>query len=197
VDEPSNRPARDSRGRRPRASGARAPHPLALILILAAAVMFPADGHSQQQPPADTLSAGDEPASPYLLYRPEIHFGSAASGGPLNVLFNRGLSVMHFKGVERSLFETNWSNGFANVWDALAHPVEAIERGGGWGAWFKREFFPSNLSVWSWAWAPNYGGHIIAGGLTYRYLEEWFTAHGTPLPALSAATLLMGTMVVN
>ena len=48
-----------------------------------------------------------------------------------------------------------------------------------------------------WVWAANYGGHILAGGITSRYLEEWFVANRVPMPALSSAVYLMGTMMVN
>jgi hypothetical protein len=170
---------------------------LVCALALAAAIPARAAAQDPQEAAHDSLTARAEPTTPYLLYRPTIRFGSEASGGPLNVVLNRGLSVMHFRGVERSLADTDWGTGFDNVLDALVHPGEAVERSGGWRSWIAREFFPSDLKVWSWAWAPNYAGHIVAGGLTHRYLEEWLDAHGTPLPAFTAATVLMGTMVLN
>jgi hypothetical protein len=168
-------------------------------LAVAAASVHPGGATAQEAPEGarDSLTTAAELGGPYLLYRPGIRFGSEATGGPLNVVLNRGLSVMHFRGVERSLADTDWGKGWDNVLDALVHPGEAVRRSGGWKSWVAREFFPTDLKVWSWAWAPNYAGHIVAGGLTQRYLEEWLHAHGAPFPAVTAATMLMGTMVLN
>ncbi len=145
--------------------------------------------------PPDATSATEEERG--FFYRPDIDFGSHATSGPLNVLMNRGLSVMHFRGIERGLGDTNWGQGWANVRDALLHPGPAIERRGGWGAWLRREWIPTDFQIWQWAWAPNYAGHLAAGGMTYRYLEEWAAANGIPRPGVSAAAFLWGTMVLN
>lgn len=150
-----------------------------------------------REPETDTASNEVPATAPFLFYRPDIRFGSAAASGPLNILFNRGLSIMHFRDVERGLPDTEWGRGWTNVRDALIHPGAAIERRGGWGAWLRDEWVPTDLQIWSWAWAPNYAGHIVAGGITYRYLDEWAAAHGVPKPRLSAAVFLWGTMLLN
>ena len=167
------------------------------VALAVAVLPRPGEGQTVRGNEADTLSAQSGGAATYLVYRPDIRFGSEASAGPLNILFNRGFSVMHFSGVERGLADTDWGRGWANVSDALIHPGAAIERRGGWAKWLRTEWIPTNLDVWRWAWAPNYAGHVVAGGLTYRYLDEWAAAHGVPKPGLSAAAFLMGTMVLN
>ncbi len=131
-----------------------------------------------------------------LYYRPELDFGSVSVVGPLNVLFNRGFSILHFRDQPRDIRDIEWGNGLSAVVDAFTHPRTAIARAGGWGPWLKREFLPTGR-VWEWAWAANYGGHILGGGITSRYLEEWFVANRVPMPALSSAIYLMGTMIVN
>ena len=144
---------------------------------------------------ADSSATSTSGASP-IFYRPDLKFGSVSVMGPLNVLFNRGFSLLHFRDQPRDIREIQWGNGFSAVVDGLTHPRTAIDRAGGWGTWLKREFLPTD-KVWEWAWAANYGGHILAGGITSRYLEEWFVANGVPMPALSSAVYLMGTMMVN
>ena len=169
--------------------------PLLTLLLL---ILVPGGRARAQQvgdAAADSSAASiSEPS--YIFYRPELDFGSVSVMGPLNVLFNRGFSVLHFRDQPRNIRHLRWGNGFAGVFDGLKHPLAAVERSGGWGPWLKREFLPSGR-VWEWAWAPNYGGHLIAGGITYRYLEEWFEAHRVPAPAFSSAAYLMGTMLVN
>lgn len=115
---------------------------------------------------------------------------------PANILLNRGFSTLHFEGAERRLVDIRWRTGFASVADALARPGAAVERAGGWGTVLRREFLAGGR-VWEWAWAPNIGGHLIGGGVTWRYLAEWFDERGAPAPGVSAAAFLMATMVVN
>lgn len=172
---------------------------LQCVVLVAALPILISGGKARAQQVGDAAtdtSAASISGPNHIFYRPELNFGSVSVMGPFNVLLNRGFSVLHFRDQPRDVRQLRWRNGFAAVGDALAHPRAAIERSGGWGPWLKREFLPSGR-VWEWAWAPNYGGHIIAGGITSRYLEEWFEAHRVPLPALSAAVYLMGTMMVN
>ena len=168
-------------------------------LLLAALPILLTGKEARAQRPSEAAAESSVESIPdpnYIFYRPDVDFGSASVMGPLNVFFNRGFSVLHFRDQPRGFRQLQWGTGFASVRDALTHPGAAIERIGGLGPWLKREFFPS-AKMWEWAWAPNFGGHIIAGGITTRYLEEWFEANGVPMPALSAAVYMMGTMVVN
>ena len=172
-------------------------HPLPVLTLLSLILVSGGKARAQQvgDAPADSSGAWIS-GRDYIFYQPDLDYGSISLVGPLNVLLNRGFSVLHFQDQPRDLGRFPWGDGFAAVYDQLVHPLRGIERAGGWGPWFKREFLPTT-KVWEWAWAPNYGGHVIAGGITYRYLAEWFDAHGVPEPDLSSAVYLMGTMVIN
>ena len=171
-----------------------------LLLVVTLFFSIPVPGGKAHAQRVDGTSADSStastPAPSPLFYRPDLNFGSVSVMGPLNVLFNRGFSQLHFRSQPRDIREINWGNGFSAVIDGLTHPRTAIDRAGGWGPWLKREFLPTGR-VWEWAWAANYGGHILGGGITSRYLEEWFAANGVPLPAVSSAVYLMGTMMIN
>ena len=175
--------------------GAGMKHLLLVVTLFSFSLISGRGAHAQQlgDVSADTSTSS---VPNHTFYRPDLNFGSVSVMGPLNVLLNRGFSILHFRDQPRDLGQFPWGDGFAAVYDQLVHPRRGIERAGGWGPWFKREFVPTTR-VWEWAWAPNYAGHVIAGGITYRYLEEWFEAHGVPAPALSSAVYLMGTMVAN
>jgi hypothetical protein len=142
-------------------------------------------------------SAADSLSMRYYFHRPDITYGSASLNGPLGTAVNRGMSVITFNHVERDIGRIPWENGWEAVTDALGHPLVAIERYGGWERFLRKEFLPDKGRVWRWAWAPNYGGHIVAGGITYRYLTEWFDDKGVPKPRLAAGALSMGIMVMN
>jgi len=133
----------------------------------------------------------------YIFLRPGIDYGSASVRTPADAFANRAFSILVFDGQERELGRLPWSNGWAAVRDALLHPGRAIERAGGWRQVAREELLPNSGHVWTWAWAPNYGGHIVAGGIAYRFMGEWFEAHGMPAPRLVAALAFMGAAVTN
>ncbi len=151
----------------------------------------PAPGVRDSVGPADVLQRE------YFFHRPDIDYGSAAAWGPLGLLGNRGLSTMQFEGVDRELSSIPWGVGFESTMDALLHPLAAIERFGGWGRFLRTEFVPSDWEVWTWAWAPNYSGHLLAGGISHRQLTEWFDHQGAPYPWLVAGVSYYATMLVN
>jgi hypothetical protein len=149
--------------------------------------------------PAHALAQAKESpaAAPYLFHRPELGYGSAARFSPLSVLFDRGFSTLLWDSAERRPQRIDWSEGWANVGDALAHPMAAIERGGGMKSVLRREFLPDDWNVWEWAFAANYMGHMLAGGQTYRALAEWYDEKHVPFPAAAGAATVMGTILVN
>jgi len=142
-------------------------------------------------------SAADSLSRRFYYHRPDVQFGSASLQGPLGIAANRGMSVIVFNHVERDLGTIPWGKGWQAVTDAIGHPLAAIERYGGWNTFLRKELLPDKGRVWRWAWAPNYGGHIVAGGITYRYLTEWFEDNGVPMPRASAALFSMSVMVMN
>ena len=135
----------------------------------------------------DSLSVSTVDASDYIFLRPHVDYGSEALFGPVQVGLNRGFSTTVWAGAERRLGSVEWRGGLASVWDALSHPGAAVERAGGFGTWLRRETLPSSRSPWTWSFAPNIAGHVIAGGLSYRHLAEWMEFRGVPAPRLTAA----------
>ena len=134
--------------------------------------------------------------SDYIFLRPHIDYGSEALFGPVQVGLNRAFSTTVWVGAERRLGSVDWAGGFNTVWDAMSHPGAAIERAGGFGTWLKRETLPGS-SVWTWSFAPNIAGHLIAGGISYRHLAEWMEFRGVPAPRLVAAGFSLAIMFAN
>jgi hypothetical protein len=165
---------------------------VAIGLYLLALAGLPVSAASQE--------AGGEvndSTSRYFFYRPEIDYGSAAFRGPLETFANRGLSNLVLVNRSRVLSDVNWRAGWRETWRAMRHPRWAIEEYGGFRKWFGFQFWPEDGKIWQWAWVPNYGGHILAGGISYRYMAEWFHARGVRYPKLTAGVWLMGTMLTN
>jgi hypothetical protein len=126
-----------------------------------------------------------------------VEIGSASLVSPATILVNRSLSTLVYMTSERRLGRVDWGAGWTSVRDALTHPGAAVNRAGGLGTWLKHEFGPTGYDVWAWAWAANYGGHVLAGGITYRLMSDWFAQRGVPKPRVAGALFTWGAGLVN
>jgi hypothetical protein len=168
-----------------------------------ALVLLPRSASAQDddagQPPAvpDSVPAETSAGMRYYFYRPDVPYGSAGQFSPLSVLATRGFSTLSWSSSERHPLRIDWGSGWANVWDALAHPNATVQRAGGWADFAWQELGPVGWNVWEWAFAPNYAGHLVAGGITYRALTEWYDARGAPSPRVLGAATAMATILVN
>lgn len=161
--------------------------------LLGAVVLTPLSAQDVRSTGAPRSQASME----YFFHRPDVDYGSAATWGPLGLMGNRGLSILQFEDVDRDLTALPWRLGFEATWDALSDPGGAVARAGGWRAFLDREFVPSDWEFWTWAWAPNYSGHLLAGGISFRQLAEWFDAEGVAHPWLAAGVWYYATMTLN
>lgn len=140
-----------------------------------------------------TVVEGDATADVYFYHdRP---FGTDAVSGPLDVILNKGFAVAQFNNRNRYIFD--YAYGAEHVWKSIRHFGDNVERYGGWAKYLGDEVFPTSLHWDAWKWAPNYFGHLLEGGMTYRRLTEWNRANDVPLPAVSAAVVTMGAAVIN
>lgn len=130
----------------------------------------------------------------YLFYRGRP-YGTDAYTGPLDPILNKGFAVAQFNNRDRFIFEYDYAT--RHVWRSLTEIDSNVERFGGWEKLLREEVFPLSFDWREWKWAPNYVGHLLEGGMTYRRLAEWNRAHGVPLPRLTAAVIKMGADVIN
>ena len=167
------------------------------LLVAIGILLAPTQVAGQASERSAEVEGAESAEAPIVLYASDQHLGSQSVVGPVSILANRGFSILYFRGFERRVHRMSWSRGWSNVRGALTDPGRTIRARGGWRAVLADEFYPSNGRVWEWAFAPNYTGHVIAGGLTQRYLQDWFRSRGMPAPVLLAGVFSMGTMVVN
>lgn len=139
--------------------------------------------------PDSSAAAG----GPYF-YR-GLPYGSDALTGPFDVLLNKGFALSIAESGNRKIFATRY--GVTGVADALAHPLQAIERGGGWWRFVRTEMLPLSYQSADIKWYTNYTGHLIEGGIHWRRMTEWYEAHGVPLPGIAAAVTTLSAALVN
>jgi hypothetical protein len=128
-------------------------------------------------------------------------FGTDAYAGPFDLLLNKGFATTQWvnpsRGIDRRMIFEN-PYGWGGVWNSVRHPGEAAAEGGGWGQLLRNEVIPFSTSDWkSWAWASNYTGHLLEGGIATRRLTEWYEARGVPGAAVLAGVTSMGASVIN
>lgn len=122
-------------------------------------------------------------------------YGTDALAGPFDVLLNKGYAVAQFNNRNRYIFDYPYAG--RHVWSSVSDFPDHVRRYGGWRRFIGDEVFPLSFRWQEWKWAPNYFGHFIEGGMTYRRLAEWGRVNGMPLPDVTAGIVTMGAAVIN
>ncbi len=163
--------------------------------VCALALMGPSDVAAQSvAEPADSLAVVTESGTAYFI-RGRGH-GTDAYSGPFDVILNKGFAVAQWQDQDRHIF--SYPYGWNAVWASVTRPGAAMERAGGWGTVLRRHVLPLSWDELRDAqWMPNYFGHVIEGGLTYRRLLEWNRVHGMPFPTLSTVLVTQLAVTIN
>jgi hypothetical protein len=122
-------------------------------------------------------------------------YGTDAYMGPLDVILNKGFAVAQFNNRNRYIFDYDY--GSKHVKNSILHFGANVEKYGGWKKYIGDEIFPLSLEWKQWKWMPNYFGHFLEGGMTYRRLAEWNRVHGVPAAAVTAGLVTMSAAVIN
>lgn len=126
-------------------------------------------------------------SEPY--YQPRS-YGSDSLYSPFSNFLSYSFDTLQL----RDNFSTdNFSGNTQTVLDHLGDPGQAIDNEGGFNRFINRQIFPvdSEYSNESYAALPNYGLHLLGGGMVYRKDLEWFRAHDYEYAATSAIVLAM------
>ncbi len=123
-------------------------------------------------------------------------YGSESLFNPISVIVNGGCDS--FQQLERSsaFGDIPWRNGSTSVWRSITSPLPVISDFG-WNRFLRQEVFPGSLKMEELQWVPNYGLHVLGGGMVSRKLTEWYDAHGYPVPAVFGAVTSMAAEYFN
>jgi hypothetical protein len=161
---------------------------LALVMVLGAGGAL-----RSQSPAADTT----RPRAGRVVYQ-RLPYGSQAYFSPVTVLLNKGFDHFQAKNARRDVWRFPYDRAFRNgVFDAIVNPGRAIEFYPGWNRWLRNEVLPLTYTTEEARWVVNYTEHLLAGGMTYRALDEWFRVRDVPAPALWAALTTFGAGMLN
>ena len=123
-------------------------------------------------------------------------YGSQALFGPGSVFLNRGFDVFQLRPANRNPFRQDWGLDGGNVLQSMASPRKTIASRGT-STFVQQELLPLSYTGNTARWLPNYGLHLIGGGVTYRALAEWFDAHDVPAPAVWSIATMYAAAFVN
>jgi hypothetical protein len=154
-------------------------------LVLAILTLAPSEGTAQERP--------------YYFYKGRT-FGSEATFNPGVKLLQGGFYILDTDNRSNNPFIIKYEAGFSNLAWNLLHPFDAISDYG-WGRFLTNEVLP-NPNRRTAQWVPNYFGHILGEGMTFRATEEWFRYHGHRHPnrmaiATTAVQSLLNEVVEN
>jgi hypothetical protein len=140
-----------------------------------------------------TPSRGASQDRPYYFYH-GLKFGSEAIFNPPTKLLQGGYYILDTDNRSNNPFVVDYEAGFSNVTWNLLHPGAALGEYG-WGRFLTSEVLP-NPKRRAAQWVPNYFGHILGEGMTYRATEEWFRYYGYRHPArLAMITSLVESLL--
>ena len=128
-------------------------------------------------------------------YQPK-NYGSDSLYSPFGNFLSYSLDTLQ---VPESFSTDNFRDNLDDVLYNLAHPRQAINAEGGFHRFVNRQIFPVDKqnSNESWSILPNYGLHLLGGGLVYRKDLEYFRAHNIEHGELYSASIAMTAELVQ
>lgn len=146
--------------------------------------------------PVAVEASADSVAEPPGFFWKGRGYGTDAYAGPFDLLLNKGMSIAQWNDLSRDLSEIDFQ--WEAVRRSITNPSGPVREAGGWGEVFSQHVLPRNSEDLRRAnWVPNYAGHLIEGGISYRRLAEWNAAAGVPLPKVSAAVISYTAAIIN
>ncbi|MDH3343015.1 MAG: hypothetical protein OEM07_04755 [Gammaproteobacteria bacterium] len=137
--------------------------------------------------------AGHVQAESYYIPK---DYGSDSLYDPFGNFLSYSLDTLQ---VPASFGTSNFNNNLDEVLSNLSHPKRAINNEGGFNRFINRQIFPvdSEHSNDSWAILPNYGLHLLGGGMVFRKDLEYFRAHNIENASPYAITLAMTAELIQ
>ena len=122
-------------------------------------------------------------------------YGSERKFNPLAVILNRGFEMFRITSGQLYYNPAIAGYKFNNIIENLSHPIRYVKVYGS-ADFFKEQVIPFG-NVSKPYWYPNYTLHLLAGGITYTGLKEWFEFNQIPFPKLLSAVTLIGSALIN
>jgi hypothetical protein len=114
----------------------------------------------------------------------------------LTLLINGGYDVTQLQLVSNKIDDRNYRENTHSVLHNLGDPFPRIRKYG-WERFLRQEVLPLNFSRYGLQWLPNYGLHLIGGGMLYTRMKEWYEERNFPAPWLLSSVTVMTQHLLN
>lgn len=127
-----------------------------------------------------------------------VPYGSESEFNPITEVVNEGTGILQTSGQDRHIFRRDYALGAHNVLESILHPARTYSFYG-WGRALRNEWLPltADNGTGGGAWVPNYEYHFLGGGMVALKMEDWYSDHGVPHPALASSATFMGMQFLN
>jgi len=177
---------------------------LMVTLVFCACVAGSTDAIAEENQDADSLGmnmplengAMKDPAEPIRYFYHGYDYGSDRMIHPLRLILNGGFGILQVENRDNDIGEIDYRTGAENVYDNLRYPFQAI-REEGFAEFIVTQVLPFSVNSKKAYYWPNYTLHLIGGGMSFRMMEEWFTAHRFPHPTLHALLTISAYHLLN
>jgi hypothetical protein len=142
---------------------------------------------------ASSAGAGDAPRKRYFYKG--YDYGSQSLFNPMHVLLNRGFDTLQLR-QDHNIFHYPYLIDARNVAENVVNPTYSLDAHG-WGRWATTELLPQGWTTERARWLPNYGLHLLGGGVTFAALREWYEDHGAPVPGVFSAVTVYAAAFIN
>ena len=123
-------------------------------------------------------------------------YGSESYLSPLTQILNGGMDMLQTTNYDNTIKQLELAQGFKTFFRSVTHPKAAIERIG-----FKKfadsELIPFGFSKTTSQWIPNYGLHLLGGGMEYARMTDYYSYHNFKNPRLWAALTQITEQALN
>ncbi|MDP1725603.1 MAG: hypothetical protein Q8M15_02375 [Bacteroidota bacterium] len=161
------------------------------ILILSCTCGFSSNLDSDSSRTDDSINF--EIDKPYFYQG--YSYGSQINFNPLTVVLNRGFEMLRITSGQLYYNPAIAGYKFNNIIENLSHPFRYVKVYGT-ADFFKEQVIPFGNPDKPY-WYPNYTLHLLAGGITYTGLKEWFEFNKIPYPKMLSAVTLLGSALIN
>ena len=123
-------------------------------------------------------------------------YGSESTLSPFTQILNGGFDMLQTQNYPNTIRELHLKKGVNTVFRSLTQPRKAINTIG-WSTFANSELIPFGFSKTTSQWIPNYGLHLIGGGMEYARMSDYYAYHNFKYPRIWAAFTSLTEQYLN
>jgi hypothetical protein len=124
------------------------------------------------------------------------NYGSESALSPITQILNGSFDMLQTVNYSNRIGDLKLNKGFKGVFNSLIYPKKAIDVIG-WNKFLDSEILPFGFSKTNSQWLPNYGLHLLGGGMEYARMTDYYKYHGLSKPRIWATITSLTEQIIN